>query len=639
MDNILEMRGITKIFPGVVALDHVDFDLRPGEVHVLLGENGAGKSTLIKILAGAYVPTSGTITIEGKTAVISRPKDALELGVRIIYQELMVNDYITVTENIFQGRELKKRGLIDWKEMHRQAGEILAEMNYDLDPHAQVGTLGIAKKQIVEIVKAISNQCKMIVFDEPTASLSPREIETLFTIIRKLKARGLGIVYISHRMPELYEIGDRVTVLRDGKKIETREIAEVTPEDLVTMVSGKKVEERAKECYATDQIVLEARNMPTVLNKDEGISFHLRKGEILGIAGIEGNGQTELIEVLTGLRRPDHMELFKDGKPLSGNAAAFLAVATLSGGALGDSYSPISSSNITVAFTQDADIQKITRTRAPLVFTAAAISAIVFACFGGGGTVSTPPQFAASMSPTCLLLLLAFGIVIVASLLGRHIIESLTWGIAAAIVIGLAIGRLSLSDLLHPVTTGGMSSGLLENGVSGVTGVIIFILFILGVIQLVMESGIMEDIVNWVQKTFIKTARQAEITIIASTVLITIPISANVPAEVLLGTTFVKPLSQRFGIAPERAADLLCCSACTIFYMLPWHIVCALWFNTVSHAAAEYGLVSPPITSALLMPYAWALLLVLFLSAITGWQKRIPTQGLSSKEQNDAVSR
>lgn len=314
MDNILEMRGITKIFPGVVALDHVDFDLRPGEVHVLLGENGAGKSTLIKILAGAYVPTSGTITIEGKTAVISRPKDALELGVRIIYQELMVNDYITVTENIFQGRELKKRGLIDWKEMHRQVGEILAEMNYDLDPHAQVGTLGIAKKQIVEIVKAISNQCKMIVFDEPTASLSPREIETLFAIIRKLKARGLGIVYISHRMPELYEIGDRVTVLRDGKKIETREIAEVTPEDLVTMVSGKKVEERAKECYATDQIVLEVRNMPTVLNKDEGISFHLRKGEILGVTGLVGAGKTELARSMCGIDNLGPRQLTVHGK-------------------------------------------------------------------------------------------------------------------------------------------------------------------------------------------------------------------------------------------------------------------------------------------------------------------------------------
>lgn len=301
MDNILEMRGITKIFPGVVALDSVDFDLRPGEVHVLLGENGAGKSTLIKILAGAYTPTSGTITIEGKPVVISRPKDALELGVRIIYQELMVNDYITVTENIFQGREIKKHGLIDWKEMHRQAQAILKDMNYDLDPHAQVGTLGIAKKQIVEIVKAISSQCKMIVFDEPTASLSPKEIETLFVIINKLKARGIGIVYISHRMPELYEIGDRVTVLRDGKKIETRNISDVTPEDLVTMVSGKKVEERLKQCYATDKVVLEVRNMPTVLNKKDGISFDLRQGEILGITGLVGAGKTELARSLCGI--------------------------------------------------------------------------------------------------------------------------------------------------------------------------------------------------------------------------------------------------------------------------------------------------------------------------------------------------
>ncbi len=233
--------------------------------------------------------------------VISRPKDALELGVRIIYQELMVNDYITVTENIFQGREIKKHGLIDWKEMHRQAQAILKDMNYDLDPHAQVGTLGIAKKQIVEIVKAISSQCKMIVFDEPTASLSPKEIETLFVIINKLKARGIGIVYISHRMPELYEIGDRVTVLRDGKKIETRNISDVTPEDLVTMVSGKKVEERLKQCYATDKVVLEVRNMPTVLNKKDGISFDLRQGEILGITGLVGAGKTELARSLCGI--------------------------------------------------------------------------------------------------------------------------------------------------------------------------------------------------------------------------------------------------------------------------------------------------------------------------------------------------
>ena len=303
---------------------------------------------------------------------------------------------------------------------------------------------------------------------------------------------------------------------------------------------------------------------------------------------------------------------------------AFLAVAILSGGALGDSFSPISSSNITVAFTQDADIQKITRTRAPLVFTAAAISTVIFAIFGGGGVVSTPPQFATSMSPVCLLLLLAFGVVIVASLIGRHIIESLTWGIAAAIAIGIAIGRLSIADLFHHVSKGGMSTGILENGINGVTGVIIFILFILGIIQVVMESGIMEDIVNWISSTFIKTTRQAEVTIVASTALVTIPISANVPAEVLLGTTFVKPLAQRFGISPERASDLLCCTACTIFYMLPWHIVCALWFSTVNHAAAQYGLQSVPITNALLMPYGWSLLFVLFVSAITGWKKKIP---------------
>ena len=316
MDNILEMRGITKIFPGVVALDHVDFDLRPGEVHVLLGENGAGKSTLIKILAGAYTPTEGTIKLEGKPVTIERPKDALELGVRIIYQELMVNEYITVTENIFQGRELKKHGLIDWKEMNRQAGTFLQDLEYDLDPRALVKTLGIAKKQIVEIVKAVSSQCKIIVFDEPTASLSPKEIDTLFGIIRNLKSKGIGIVYISHRMPELYEIGDRVTVLRDGKRIETHNIADVTPEQLVTMVSGHKVEERLKKSFLTDEIVLDVQHMPTVLNKAEGISFSLHRGEILGVTGLVGAGKTELARSLCGIDNLGPRTITLHGKQL-----------------------------------------------------------------------------------------------------------------------------------------------------------------------------------------------------------------------------------------------------------------------------------------------------------------------------------
>lgn len=300
-----------------------------------------------------------------------------------------------------------------------------------------------------------------------------------------------------------------------------------------------------------------------------------------------------------------------------------LATAILSGGAFGDSYSPISTSNITAAFTQDADLRLITRTRAPLVFTAAAISVVIFGVFGGGGQVMPPPEFSAAMNPECLLLLFGFAVVIICSLLGRHIIESLTYGIITAIAIGMAIGRLTFEQLLHPVSKSGMSTGLFEDGVNGVVGVIIFILFVLGIIRIVMESGIMEELVNWLQNTFVRSARHAELTIVTSTVLTTIPISANVPCEVLLGTTLVKPLSQRFGITPERASDLLCCSVCTVFYMLPWHIVCALWFNTVTHAAAQYNIYAPPISAAFAMPYGWALLVVLYISAITGWQKRI----------------
>ncbi|MCD8141211.1 MAG: sugar ABC transporter ATP-binding protein [Planctomycetaceae bacterium] len=314
-EYVLEMRNISKQFPGVLALDSVDFNLRPGEVHVLLGENGAGKSTLIKILAGAFQHTSGSILIDGLPVDIQIPADAMALGVRIIYQELMVNDNITVTENIFQGRERKKYGLLDWSGMHREAERFITELNYDLNPRELVKNLGVAKKQIVEIVKAISyDATKIIVFDEPTASLSPKEIQTLFEIIRQLKAKGIGIVYISHRMSELYELGDRVTVLRDGKKIQTNTISDVTPEDLVTMVSGKKIVEQEKECHATDEVILRVDNLPTLLNKDDGVSFHLCKGEILGITGLVGAGKTELARSLCGIDSLGERYLEVNGK-------------------------------------------------------------------------------------------------------------------------------------------------------------------------------------------------------------------------------------------------------------------------------------------------------------------------------------
>lgn len=296
-----------------------------------------------------------------------------------------------------------------------------------------------------------------------------------------------------------------------------------------------------------------------------------------------------------------------------------LALAILSGGAFGDCYSPISASNITSGVTVGADMQAITRTRAPLVLTAAAISLVVFAVFGGGGTVSTPPEFSTTMEPVCLLMLLGFVVVIACSLLGRNLIESLFYGMLVALGIGMAIGRINILKLLHVVDKQGTSSGLIEDGVNGVVGAIIFILFVLGVIRVLIESGLMEDLVNWAQRRFIRTARQAELAILTVTHITTIPISANAPCEVLLGTTFVKPIAERFGIAPERAANLLCCSVCTLFYMLPWHIVCALWHNTVTQAAAKYGIVAPPITGAYASPFSWALFFVIYVSAITGW--------------------
>lgn len=302
-----------------------------------------------------------------------------------------------------------------------------------------------------------------------------------------------------------------------------------------------------------------------------------------------------------------------------------LATAILSGGAFGDSFSPISASVITSAGTQGADMREVTRTRAPLVLTAAAISIVIFAIFGGGGQPTTPPELTNSLNPQGLLMLIPFAVVVVASLLGRHLIEALVYGSVLATILAEAIGKLTLSQIVHPVTKAGMSTGLIEDGVNGVVGAIIFILFVLAVIRVLIESGIMEVFVNWVQRLFIKSARQAEFAIVWITTLVTLPVSANVPCEVLLGTTFVKPISERFGITPERGANLLGCAVCTIFYMLPWHIVCALWYNTVSQTAAKFSIPSPSIQGAFAMPYGWALEAVIIVAALTGWGSKSAT--------------
>ena len=302
-----------------------------------------------------------------------------------------------------------------------------------------------------------------------------------------------------------------------------------------------------------------------------------------------------------------------------GSSPLMLATAILSGGAFGDAFSPISGSVITSAGTQGADMREVTRTRAPLVLVAAAISLVVFAIFGGGGQVSAPPEFSNGLKPVGLLMLIPFAVVVAASMFGKHLIEALVYGSIIGTVIAGATGKLAMSQLIHPVTKAGMSTGLIEDGVNGVTGAIIFILFILAVVRVLIESGIMELFVDWIQRLFIKTTRQAEFAMVWITTLVTIPVSANIPCEVLLGTTFIKPISERFGIRPERAANFLGCAVCTIFYMLPWHIVCALWYNTVSQTAIKYNIPYPPIQGAFAMPFGWALEVVLIVAALTGW--------------------
>jgi ribose transport system ATP-binding protein len=314
-DCLLQMRGITKAFPGVVALDHVDFTLKSGEVHVLLGENGAGKSTLIKILSGAYRKTSGDILINGRNVEINGPSDAMRLGVSVIYQELNLNPFTPVYENIFLGREFRtSRGFVDRRRALQEAGRILEFLGTDIHPATLVKNLGIAQRQMVEIAKAMAVDSHILVLDEPTATLTDSETARLFSIIRNLKAKGVGIIYISHRMGELGEIGDRCTVLRDGQYVGTVELSDTSQDELIRMMVGRAIElgEGRTSC-ATDEVVMEVKSLEyggTVRN----VSFGLRRGEILGISGLVGSGRTELAKCIVGEYRKTSGEIFIDGR-------------------------------------------------------------------------------------------------------------------------------------------------------------------------------------------------------------------------------------------------------------------------------------------------------------------------------------
>ncbi|MBZ2407069.1 sugar ABC transporter ATP-binding protein [Streptomyces sp. L06] len=298
-DELLRIENIRKTFPGVVALDSVDFDLRRGEVHVLLGENGAGKSTLIKMLSGAYRPDSGTIYAEGREVRIQSAQDAERLGIATIYQEFNLVPDLTVAENIFLGRQPRRFGLIDRKKMEADAEELLARVGVQVSPRARVRDLGIARLQMVEIAKALSLDARVLIMDEPTAVLTSEEVEKLFVIVRQLRADGVGIVFITHHLEEIAALGDRVTVLRDGRSVE--QVPASTPEDeLVRLMVGRSIDQQyPREHPEQGEPLLTVRG----LTRDgvfQDVGFEVRAGEIVGLAGLVGAGRTEVARAVFG---------------------------------------------------------------------------------------------------------------------------------------------------------------------------------------------------------------------------------------------------------------------------------------------------------------------------------------------------
>lgn len=313
MEYILEMKNISKQFPGVKALNNVNLNIKKGEVHVLVGENGAGKSTLMKILNGVYSKDSGEIVFKGKPIQIRNPREAQEAGISIIYQELNLIPKLSIAENIFLGREpLKKNGLIDWKMVYKETEVLLKKLEIDLDPRTKINRLGIAQQQMIEIAKALSFKSDIIVMDEPTSALTDKEINKLFAVIRQLKESGVAIIYISHRLEEIKQIGDRLTVLRDGNYIGTYEVKDIDIDTIIQLMVGRKVDEKyPKETAEISDIVLEVRNLNNA--KLKNISFRLKKGEILGLAGLMGAGRTELARAIFGVDPINSGDIYING--------------------------------------------------------------------------------------------------------------------------------------------------------------------------------------------------------------------------------------------------------------------------------------------------------------------------------------
>ncbi|MCU1431123.1 MAG: transporter related protein [Actinotalea sp.] len=317
---LLTMRGIVKHFPGAKALDGVDLEILPGEVHCLLGQNGAGKSTLIKVLAGAHTPDAGTITWRGEPYTVTTPVRALRAGIATMYQELDVVDGLTVTENLYLGHELASGGFTQRRAARARTHEILQRLGHpDIPPGREVGRLSAAGKQIVSMARALSHDARLIVMDEPSAVLDSEEVANLFRVVRELAASGVAVVYISHRLEEIREIGDRITVLKDGRTVATSlSVAETSTADLIRLMTGRTVEQAFPARpgvgeAAEDLLVVTDLSLPGVF---EDVSFRVRAGEVVGLAGLVGSGRSEILETVFGARRPGHGEVTVGGRRL-----------------------------------------------------------------------------------------------------------------------------------------------------------------------------------------------------------------------------------------------------------------------------------------------------------------------------------
>jgi rhamnose transport system ATP-binding protein len=315
---VLRLEDISKSFPGVQALDRVRFDVRAGEVHALLGENGAGKSTLIKIVSGVYQPDAGRMLLDGMEVRFATPHAAQAAGIATIFQELLLFPELTAAENIFMGHAPRTRfGAIDWGAMRARAEEILASLDvHGLDVSRIVGSLTVGNRQRVEIAKALSQNARILIMDEPTAALTEADVDHLFRIVRLLRERGVGIVYISHRLEEVFELADRVTVLRDGQLVGTRRVAETSPDQLINMMVGRTIENLFPKLAAEiGKPVLEVKDLQgPPLFRD--VSFRLRAGEIVGLAGLVGSGRSEVAQAIFGIRPPESGDIRLDGRPV-----------------------------------------------------------------------------------------------------------------------------------------------------------------------------------------------------------------------------------------------------------------------------------------------------------------------------------